>query len=100
MRMALRISSASALVSATRSWLRRDSVRTLRPNRINGSMITGTSTTISPVSFGLVMASMISPPTSRSMLRRATEALEPTTDCRMVVSVVRRDRTSPVRVVS
>ena len=30
----------------------------------------------------------------------ATEALEPTTDCRTVVSVVRRDSTSPVRVVS
>ena len=39
-------------------------------------------------------------PKNMNRLRRATEAEEPTTDFISVVSAVRRDRTSPVRVTS
>jgi hypothetical protein len=52
------------------------------------------------MSLGLVTASIISPPISSRALRMATEAWEPITTCSRVVSVVIRDSTSPVRVVS
>jgi len=52
------------------------------------------------VSFALVTNSMTRPPTNSSVLRSASEMLVPTTVWISVVSVVRRDSTSPVRVVS
>ena len=52
------------------------------------------------VSFALVTNSMTRPPENSSVLRSASEMLVPTTVWISVVSVVRRDSTSPVRVVS
>jgi len=52
------------------------------------------------VSFGLVTNSITRPPPNSRVLRSASEMLVPTTVWIRVVSVVRRDSTSPVRVVS
>ena len=52
------------------------------------------------MSCGLVTISMTNPPTKISRLRNAIEAPEPITVWISVVSVVRRDRISPVRVTS
>ena len=98
--MALITSPAIALVSATRSWLRRDRRRTRRPNRIIGTSTAMMTPIMRPVSFGLVTNNIVSPPTSRKALRNATEAPDPMTDCRTAVSDVRRESTSPVLVVS
>ncbi len=49
---------------------------------------------------GLVMNSITRPPMNSSVLRSASEMLVPTIAWISVVSVVRRDSTSPVRVVS
>ena len=65
-----------------------------------GRMTTGTIRNTSPVSLGLVTASNTVPPTSSSALRNAIEAVAPTTTCSTVVSVVSRERISPVLVVS
>jgi hypothetical protein len=46
------------------------------------------------------MASITSPPSISSTLRRPMDRLVPITVCTSVVSVVRRDSTSPVWVVS
>ncbi len=78
----------------------RDSRRTLRPNSTIGATTSGTTASTSKVSFGLVMNSMTAPPMISSALRSAIETDEPTTTCSSVVSVVRRDTTSPVRVIS
>ncbi len=51
-------------------------------------------------SFRLVTASITMPPTNRNTLRSAIDMLVPTTVWISVVSVVRRDSTSPVCVVS
>ncbi len=51
-------------------------------------------------SLALVKNIMTMPPTKSSMLRKAIEMLAPTTVWISVVSVVRRDSTSPVLVVS
>ena len=53
-----------------------------------------------PASFGLVMTSSTAPPMKIRILRKAMEAEEPITVWISVVSVVRRDRISPVGVVS
>ncbi len=45
----------------------------------------------------LVTASMARPPTRSRALRSACETVEPITVCNTVVSVVSRDRISPVR---
>ncbi len=50
------------------------------------------------VSLGLVTNSMTRPPMNSRVLRKAREMLVPTTVWISVVSVVRRDSTSPVRV--
>jgi len=52
------------------------------------------------VSLASVTNSITRPPMNSSTLRRATEMLVPTTAWIRVVSVVRRDSTSPVCVVS
>ena len=98
--MALRISPAMPLVSAMRSWLARDSRLTRRPITIAGS----TTSTMIPatvsISPGLVAISMVRPPTNSTALRRPMLMLEPTALWITVVSVVRRDSTSPVFSVS
>ena len=65
-----------------------------------GSTTIGTIRKVSNASLGLVMTSNTVPPINNSRLRNATEALAPTTDWIRVVSVVRRERISPVFVTS
>ena len=76
------------------------SVRTQRPNRISGISTTNTAPTTSAASFGLVTNIRMNAPVSITRLRSATETVEPTTVWISVVSAVRRDSTSPVRVTS
>ena len=97
---AFSVSLARALVSATVSWLLRLKVRIQRPNRISGIITSGTPASTSMVSFRLVKNSMISAPISITRLRNATDAEEPITVWIRVVSAVRRESTSPVRVCS
>jgi hypothetical protein len=49
-----------------------------------------------PANQVLVTSIMVMPPTSITKLRNAIEMLEPTKVCTKVVSLVRRDNTSPV----
>ena len=63
-------------------------------------MISGISTTITPISLALVTAISTSAPTTFSAERSVIEMFTPAIDCTSVVSVVRRDSTSPVRVTS
>ena len=65
-----------------------------------GTTTNGTTTRMKPVSLGLVTAKRASPPTTRRTLRRAWVTLAPITVWMTLVSVVRRDSTSPVRVTS
>jgi hypothetical protein len=94
--MALRISPAIPLVSASRSWLARESLRTRRPMIAAGSTTRTTMPATISISRGVVVSSMVSPPASRTMLRRPMLTLEPTALWITVVSVVSRDSTSPV----
>ena len=99
-RTPLTLSSTWAPTSAIRSWLARDRRRTRRPNTRIGTSTSGTTRNTSPVSRALVTASNTVPPTSMIAFRSAIETEVPTTICRTLVSVVRRDRISPVRVTS
>ena len=83
-----------------RSWLRRLSVRTQRPNRMSGTITSSTAAMTKADNFSLVTTISARPPTNITTLRMATEADEPTTVWISVVSAVRRDSTSPVRVTS
>ena len=65
-----------------------------------GTMTTGTPARTSSVSLRLVSASITSPPMSSSRLRMAIDALDPMTVSSIVVSLVSREITSPVRVIS
>ena len=89
-----------ALESATRSWLARESLRTRRPNHSDGSTISNSTSSTWNITTGLVQISMPSAPVPITALRRPILSEEPTTVCTKVVSVVRRDSTSPVCVVS
>ena len=60
----------------------------------------GTPASTSRVSFGLVSTSITRPPTISRKLRIAIEALDPITVSSIVVSLIRREITSPVRVSS
>ena len=94
------VSPASALASATRSCESRDKRRTRRPSISSGPTISGIATTIIKVSVGLVATSSTSEPSSVSVERSEIEMPTPEIDCTSVVSAVRRDSTSPVRVTS
>ena len=98
--MAFKVSPARPLESAMPSCATRESLRTVRPTRISGAMTIGTSSTIQPISLGLVSANMTSAPTRLIDERRAMDRPAPAIDCTSVVSVVRRESTSPVRVTS
>ena len=98
--IAFRISPAMPEASAMRSCDSRDSLRTRRPYITIGSTTTPSMTMMIEVSLTLVMNSMIMPPTNSRKLRSASEMLVPTRVWISVVSVVRRDSTSPVLVVS
>ncbi len=65
-----------------------------------GSTTTGTPSSTSRVSLALVRASITRPPTSSSTLRTAIDALVPITVSSIAVSLVMREITSPVRVIS
>src|SRR4029077_2704185 len=85
---------------AMRSWLRRLKVRTQRPNNRSGIITRTTAPITSKVSLTLVTNIKIKPPTNMTKLRAATDAEEPTTVWINVVSALRRESTSPVRVTS
>jgi hypothetical protein len=99
-RTAFTVSSAWPLTSAIRSWALRDSRRTMRPKTTIGTTTRGTTRSTRPVSLGLVTTRSAVPPRVRRMLRSACVTVEPMTVCTTVVSVVSRESTSPVRVVS
>ena len=61
-----------------------------------GIRIAGTISSTSPISLTEVRASIASPPARISMLRSAMDSDDPITDWIRVVSVVMRDRISPV----
>ena len=86
--------------SAMRSCESRESLRTRRPNTMIGRITTTSSTMMIDESFTLVKNIIASPPANRSTLRIAIEMLVPTTDWMSVVSVVRRESTSPLLVIS
>ncbi len=98
--MAFKVSPASPLVSAMRSWDARDRLRTRRPMMMRGATTMGISTSMMPISWGLVSPNMTSPPARLRVERRMMDRFTPEMACTRVVSVVRRDRTSPTRVVS
>ena len=98
--IALRISPAIAEASAIRSCESRDSLRTRRPNSTIGTTTSTSRPRMIDDSLTLVKNSITRPPTNSSTLRSAIEMLVPTTAWINVVSVVMRDSTSPVCVVS
>ena len=98
--MAFRVSPARPLVSAMRSWELRESVRSLRPSAITGTMTVGMAMMISPSSLRFVTPIMTMEPARLMVERSAIEMPTPEIDCTSVVSVVRRESTSPVRVTS
>ena len=98
--MALSTSAAIALLSATRSWLARDSLRTRRPNHRLGSTTSTRMPNTCTITYGLVQTSMAKAPRPMTRLRRPMDSDEPTTVCTSVVSDVKRDNTSPVWVLS
>ena len=67
---------------------------------MSGMITSGSRIASAPVSFGLVSASMTRAPARLRVERSAIDSEEPAIDCTSVVSVVRRDSTSPVRVTS
>ena len=95
---ASRLSPAKPTASANRSWAVVDSVRTRRPKMNSGAMTTGASAMTARVRTGETVNITIVAPIVDSMLRSATEAEVPTRVSIRVTSVVRRDSTSPVRV--
>ena len=96
--MASTLSPANPTALAKRSWEATVSVRTLRPNRKIGPRSTGTTSSTRPVSFGLTMNSSTVPPIRVRKLRRAKETEVVNRVSTSAMSVVRRDRTSPVRI--
>ena len=82
--------------AAIQSWFSRLSVRSRRPSTMIGTTITGTRSRTRPASFGDVTKSSTSPPIRTREFLSATETDEPMTDRIRVVSVVSRERTSPV----
>jgi hypothetical protein len=89
-----------ALLSATRSWLARDNLRTRRPNHTLGSTISTSTPNTWVITTGLVQTSTPRAPRPITALRSPMLSDEPTTVWTSVVSTVRRDSTSPVWVVS
>ena len=83
-----------------RSCAARERPRTRRPKTMSGTRIAGTTSSASPVSLSEVSSRRIVPPISVRMLRIAIDSDDPTTVWISVVSAVRRERISPVRVTS
>ena len=72
----------------------------MRPNSTIGATTTGMPTITSSVSLTLVASIMAMPPIISRKLRTAIDALLPMTCSSIVVSLVSRDITSPVRAAS
>ncbi len=83
-----------------RSCEARDKPRTRRPVTISGTTTTGINSRITPMSLALVSPISTSAPTRFKVERSTIDKLTPAMACTSVVSVVRRDSTSPTRVVS
>ena len=98
--MAFSTSAAIALESATLSWLARDSLRTRRPYHMAGRTTRHTTSNTCTITVGWLQTSIVSAPSPITALRKPIDSEEPTTVCTSVVSVVRRESTSPVWVVS
>ena len=98
--MAFKVSSARLLVSAMRSCEARDKPRTRRPVTMSGTMTTGISSRMTPMSFALVSPISTSAPIRLNEERSTIDKLTPAMACTSVVSAVSRDSTSPTRVVS
>jgi len=88
------------VASASVSWAPRDSRRTQRPNATSGSTITGMASSTKPESRGLVITIITVAPKNIRMLRSAIDTDAPTADLIWVVSAVRREISSPLRVES
>ena len=71
-------------------------MRIRRPINIVGTIITGPIKSTSRVSFQLIKNMMINEPMLVAIERMAKETEDPITDSISVVSVVKRDKTSPV----
>ena len=99
-RTASSVSPPSDTMSAMRAWASRDRRRTLRPNRMMGATTSGTTASTSKASLGLVITSMITPPTHISEFLSATEADEPITCSISWASAEMRLMTSPERLIS
>ena len=69
-----------------------------RPPMMIGSTARGMPRTAQAASFGLVTNSITNEPTTVTVLRRATDMLEPTTLRSSSASAVRRETSSPLRV--
>lgn len=87
-------------MSASRSWLSRESFRTRRPKTMIGTTTTNSSATMIPASVGLDQIISPSAPTKRRAFLSPTEMLEPMRVWISVVSLDSRDSTSPARSVS
>ena len=98
MRTAPSASEATALASATRSWLARETFWMRRLPTTIGRTASGMPTSAHAASFGLVTNSIASAPTTVTTLRNATDMLEPTTLRSSSASAVSREISSPLRV--
>ena len=98
--MAFSTSAAMALLSATRSWLARLSLRTRRPKYRLGSTTSTRMPSTWVITTGLVTISITIAPVPITTLRRPMLRLLPTTVCTRVVSVVSRLSTSPLALLS
>jgi len=80
-----------------RSWLLRAMVRSLRAPMMIGSTASGMPSSDQAASRGLVTNSIARLPTTVTLLRSATDMVEPTTLRSSSLSAVRRDTSSPLR---
>ena len=98
MRTAPSDSVASVLASAMRSCAEREIFWMRRPPTTIGSTASGIPSIAHAASFGLVTNSITSEPTTVTVLRSATDMLEPTTLRSSSASAVSRETSSPLRV--
>ena len=95
---ASRVSPAWPTARANSSWVAVVRLRRGRANRNRGTTTTGMISNTSRVSLGLTQSIRTSDPIMIRVLRRKTEAVVARRFSMIWMSVVRRDRTSPVRV--
>ncbi len=93
-------SAAKAEASASLSCAIRERRRTLRPDTMIGTTMSGSATSTKAESFGLVQIISATAPTSSTALRNAMEIEAPKAAFTCVVSAVRRETSSPTRLAS